>query len=293
MKENIIKFFKKNILIIFLLTFPFNILAVMVHLPVVTDSERHSDGTGRWTISPVVLYVPELEANRTMNGNEGFSIAYIYINRNPKSGFLVSAGASELGVKFPLASAGETFLDYANRVYANGNMNLIATSTTLGGLNEKDCVGIHLNTEVITSSGTTAQEAFGNLLPYATYAWQTMCSQLPPSNVNCEIENDELSFDFGVLVQNNAIGKTATAEVSLKCSDTVSVKLLDMTGGRVSLTNGGKVSLTDGGVLLGPESPIHTVSSDGSNSFPIVATMIEPGSAGDFSGHSIITLSYP
>ncbi|MEG5888249.1 hypothetical protein UXP46_23740 [Enterobacter ludwigii] len=285
--------FRKNVWMLFvLLIISLSPHAKMMYLPMVTSTDISANGMARWTFSPVEVYVPDLEAERTLYQNEGFSMVYTFINRSPIQTIVNPTGVAALGKVFPSAFLGEKFSAYAKRMYDAGEMNFVAYKMYDGGINEMDCVGAVLTDGKYTSNGATVDLSYSNALSNALYSWQKICATLPPTNTYCDIESNGLDFDFGVLVASSAIGKKEEKNISFRCTGSTGIRLVDMSGGYVSLSNGGKVSLTDGGVLLDTNSPVHNVSADVINSLPITATIIDPGSAGDFYGSSVILLKY-
>lgn len=285
--------FCKNVLMLFvLLTISLSPHAKMMYLPMVTSTEISANGMSRWTFSPVEVYVPDLEAERILYANEGFSMVYTYINRSTKQTIVNAVGVTALGKAFPNAFLGERFSTYAKRMYDAGEMNFVAYKMYDGGINEMDCIGAVLAEGFSSTNAATVDESYSNALSKALYSWQKVCATLPPPNIYCDIESNGLDFNFGEIVASSAIGKTEKNNISFRCTGSTGIRLVDMSGGYVYLSNGGKVSLTDGGVLLDTNSPVHNVSADVINSLPITATIIEPGSAGNFYGQSVILLKY-
>jgi hypothetical protein len=107
----------------------------------------------------------------------------------------------------------------------------------------------------------------------------------------CQLITPSVTFDFGTLVANAAVGVSKTQNIAVSCTSAIKYKLrLYSDNDSVKLTNGMTAKVTANGRALGTT----LTGLAGSSTVPITVTLGgTPTSTGAYSGVGVIYLDYP
>lgn len=218
--------------------------------------------------------------NRKMSLPIAYNLSSSVVARRYVSGRLVS------GRPFGVTRGEDTFAYWASLVTRASTQ--VETIVQSGKPDGQECVGL-----------VTGPNAHWEGVPWSTLMLENWdagvggaaaCLGTPPPNQWCALETPTLTFDYGVITLQDAVGATKTKNVNVSCTTGMKYTLRLRGENTVPLSNGMHAGLTANGAVL--NTPLTGVA--GSNTVNITSTLQGvPESAGDFRGESVLFISYP
>lgn len=179
----------------------------------------------------------------------------------------------------------KTLLEATNKLTATST-----TKDTYSGIEGNQCVDVGILP--ISFSGDNATWSQWLSTRVAPPGVTPRCFGFPPVNQWCALTTPSVSFNFGYVRLQDAVGVSQTADVNVEC--TMGMKyVLKLKGlDHIQLDNGMVAKFTANGKALG--EPLDGLQGK-VNPVKLEATLqgTLPADGGDFSGASVLSVSYP
>ncbi|MCU7365433.1 hypothetical protein N5E15_02260 [Pantoea stewartii] len=273
---------------------PFECMAEVIHLPVITSLTWPTSLSTKTTYSPQLMTIDDSLANQPLTKQDGLRIGYVDIVKKPYRGVMPSNNKEQYSI-LPLANDGEKLKDYVERVYNAGLMSGSFVLSWHSSAGVDKCQGFVLSNgaSTHTATGSSVQDAWSAATAGAIFNVQPVCSQIPPAAASCHIETAEINFDFGIVTKSASTNTAISEDIYIYCTDATKVSLSEANRGIIALSNGGSVTITDDLKALDGISSMHNIPSESRRSVKLTAKITNPGKTGSFYGSSVIMLNYP